>query len=65
MSKRARELAEYLETVLGWEVYEDRRDCYKCGEHTYGRDKNFCSSCGSKLSKVKRRKKLRMKLKKL
>lgn len=50
MSARARRLAKYLEEKLGWEVYDNRRQCEVCGQLTFDRAVPlWCKWCGSKL----------------
>ena len=46
MTKRAKRLAKYLETDLGWSVFSDKTICPTCGNACYG--KKYCSECGTK-----------------
>ena len=52
MRNKAKKLANYLETHLGWSVHDEHRIC-KCGESSYDKKDKFCTKCGSKLGKMK------------
>ena len=55
MSKRAKKLAKYLENVLGWTIYDETMYCPKCGATDYELDDKFCSFCGTKLKKERKK----------
>jgi len=48
---RARLLAEYLETELGWTVYDRKKRCPDCGRRVFDHDNAdiYCSRCGGYL----------------
>jgi transcription initiation factor IIE alpha subunit len=48
MRNRAERLAAYLETGLGWEVYNNESSCPKCLMTDFG-GAAFCKRCGSKM----------------
>lgn len=45
-TKRAKKLAKYLEKELGWQVFDDRKQCLVCNTASSGK---FCYECGFKL----------------
>jgi len=48
---RAQLLAEYLENVLGWNVYDRKKCCPDCGRRVFDNDNLdvYCSRCGGYL----------------
>lgn len=55
--KNLKRVAEYLEEVFGWEVFQRKLECQKCGDTTLVTtdypDTKYCIRDGTKLKKAK------------
>jgi uncharacterized Zn finger protein (UPF0148 family) len=47
-TKRAKRLAKYLTNELGWDVYDESRECTKCGHVPFRAVGKYCPECGAK-----------------